>query len=241
MCDVIVKEAKTQEHFEIFRRLCLQYYEWLGEDLCFQDFDSEMRQLQGSYGAPYGCILLAFVSQENSDAEIPAGIVALRPLKNQSRYTTQILNGKNNINNHQDQQQQQLDNYQQCFSNGNANFVECQNSENTDQKVKNEDETTPENLDKNCSDFKIAEMKRLFCLPEFQGKGIGKLLSKEMIKKGKELGYQKIVLDTLDRLEAANKLYQGLGFERIDSYYHNPLNGVIFWEFDFQKAECTNL
>eukprot|EP00884_Botryococcus_braunii_P007658 jgi/Botrbrau1/16894/Bobra.150_2s0107.1 len=42
-------------------------------------------------------------------------------------------------------------------------------------------------------------------------------------------GYKAVVLDTLERLTAANKLYAGLGFEQCAPYYRNPLPGVIYW------------
>lgn len=40
-----------------------------------------------------------------------------------------------------------------------------------------------------------------------------------------------MVLDTLERLTGANRLYEALGFVRRPPYYHNPLKGVVYWEF----------
>ena len=45
----------------------------IGVDLCFQDFERELRELPGEYSEPRGCILLA------SDDATLAGCVALRP------------------------------------------------------------------------------------------------------------------------------------------------------------------
>src|SRR5262249_43721248 len=43
--------------------------------LCFQNFDSELENLPGSYAPPDGCLLIAF------QASYSAGCIALRPLQ----------------------------------------------------------------------------------------------------------------------------------------------------------------
>jgi GNAT superfamily N-acetyltransferase len=67
----------------------------------------------------------------------------------------------------------------------------------------------------------ICEMKRLFVYPEFLKGGIGKRLCLELIIQARNLGYKKMRLDTLARLEAANKLYVKLGFYEIEKYREN--------------------
>jgi putative acetyltransferase len=37
-------------------------------------------------------------------------------------------------------------------------------------------------------------------------------------------------LDTLERLQAAIKLYQKFGFETVNAYYDNPLPGVVYMQ-----------
>ena len=51
-----------------------EYASTLGVDLCFQDFERELRELPGKYSEPDGCILLA------SQNTALVGCVALRPL-----------------------------------------------------------------------------------------------------------------------------------------------------------------
>jgi len=55
------------------RKLFLEYQEWLGIDLCFQDFEEELATLPGSYAPPKGAILIAV-----EDREI-IGCVGIRP------------------------------------------------------------------------------------------------------------------------------------------------------------------
>lgn len=68
----------------------------------------------------------------------------------------------------------------------------------------------------------ICEMKRLYVNEDSQGKGVGKLLCNEILRISKDLGYSKMRLDTVSRLEAANALYEGIGFYDIPKYYENP-------------------
>lgn len=77
----------------------------------------------------------------------------------------------------------------------------------------------------------ICEMKRLWVEPGFGGTGIGRRLTEAIVNAGHELGYQAMRLDTMpERLKAAGRIYETLGFEKIPDYYHNPLEGVVMYE-----------
>ena len=82
-------------------------------------------------------------------------------------------------------------------------------------------------------DDKICEMKRLFVLTEFHGKGIGKVLATELINQSREIGYERMRLETSFRMIAAQGLYRSLGFQEIPPYYDAPdyLRGrAVFFE-----------
>jgi ribosomal protein S18 acetylase RimI-like enzyme len=79
-------------------------------------------------------------------------------------------------------------------------------------------------------DKEVAELKRMFVLPEFRKLKIGHRLLEEALKSAKELGYNKIRLDTLQDMVAARALYQKNGFYEITSYRHNPIAGAIYME-----------
>jgi len=85
----------------------------------------------------------------------------------------------------------------------------------------------------------VCEMKRLFVRPEFRGSGLGRQLAEEVVALARANGYAKMRLDTLNKLMAANCLYESLGFIKTEPYYDNPLPGVVYWELDLKQVDST--
>ena len=78
---------------------------------------------------------------------------------------------------------------------------------------------------------RTCEMKRLFVRETFRGKRIGRLLIEMIIRHAKEIGYERMLLDTLPpRMNDAIALYRSIGFKEIAPYYDNPVDGAIFME-----------
>lgn len=77
----------------------------------------------------------------------------------------------------------------------------------------------------------ICEMKRLFLRETARGHGIGNALIKLLIANAREIGYEKMRLDTYPpKMGKAVSLYEAHGFRPIDAYYDNPYSGVLFME-----------
>ena len=74
------------------------------------------------------------------------------------------------------------------------------------------------------------EMKRLFVRPSFRKHKIGEALVDEILQKAITIGYSKMKLDTLERLQAAIHLYKKIGFQVTTAYYENPLQQVVYME-----------
>jgi ribosomal protein S18 acetylase RimI-like enzyme len=72
------------------------------------------------------------------------------------------------------------------------------------------------------------EMKRLYVRPEFRGLRLGRMLAEAIMDLARMAGYDCILLDTLDDMEAARALYEELGFEEVPPYYHNPIAGAHY-------------
>jgi GNAT superfamily N-acetyltransferase len=77
----------------------------------------------------------------------------------------------------------------------------------------------------------VCEMKRLFVREDFRGAQIGVRLIERLIANAREIGYEKMRLDTYPaKMAKAVKLYESHGFVSIPPYYNNPHDGVLFME-----------
>ncbi|GBF90137.1 hypothetical protein Rsub_03270 [Raphidocelis subcapitata] len=197
----VLRAAETRAELRTFADLTKEYYEWLGEDLCFQGIEQELAGLPGCYAPPGGGIILAFAPPPASgggggggDSE-PLGCVAVRPL------------GKHGGDKSDDS--------------GSGSVGEGQGESGGGESGGAAAPPGP-----------VAEMKRLWVRGAARGTGLGRALVLAAVAAARGAGYKSIVLDTLERLEAANKIYEGVGFRRRGAYYHNPLPNVVYWELD---------
>ncbi len=77
----------------------------------------------------------------------------------------------------------------------------------------------------------ICEMKRLYLRPQFRGKGLGQVLAERIISEAREIGYQRMRLDTVEPvMKDAVAMYRRLGFKEIAPYCANPMEGTLYME-----------
>ena len=77
----------------------------------------------------------------------------------------------------------------------------------------------------------ICEMKRLYVRPQFRGKRLGRILIDRVIAEARQIGYQRMRLDTVEPvMKDAVAMYRKIGFREIPPYCNNPIAGALYME-----------
>ena len=84
----------------------------------------------------------------------------------------------------------------------------------------------------------ICEMKRMYIRPAYRRRGVGRQMAHELIRVAREIGYERMRLDTLAPMTPARRLYESIGFCQIQPYYNNPIEGAVFYELDLRGGHA---
>lgn len=63
----------------------------------------------------------------------------------------------------------------------------------------------------------ICELQKMYFLPEARGKGIGAALIQKCLDNARQFGYSQCYIETLDTMQAAQKLYAKSGFRHLNA------------------------
>lgn len=78
-------------------------------------------------------------------------------------------------------------------------------------------------------DSEVAEVKRLYVRPGYQGLALGQALMSNLLGKLTDLDYKRVVLDAVPPTVHAKRLYESMGFYEIGPYFDNPTPGTKFY------------
>lgn len=82
-------------------------------------------------------------------------------------------------------------------------------------------------FDSRCSYSGVVDLS-IYIERGMRGRGLGRLLLEEVIKEGKKQGFNKIILNTLEKNRQAKRLYESLGFRNVGVY---EKHGILDDEF----------
>ena len=78
---------------------------------------------------------------------------------------------------------------------------------------------------------KIGEIKRIYVRADHRGPGLGPVLTAALLDRARDLGYERVRVDTLPTMAAAIRFYQEMGFKPIPAYWPHPVPGALFFEW----------
>lgn len=61
------------------------------------------------------------------------------------------------------------------------------------------------------------ELRKMYFLPEIRGLGLGRLMLRRCLQRARAIGFRHCYLETLQRMDAARRLYEKSGFSRLDA------------------------
>jgi GNAT superfamily N-acetyltransferase len=73
----------------------------------------------------------------------------------------------------------------------------------------------------------VCEIKRMYVQPDQRGKGFGKILLARLIDDAKDIGYEKILLDSAIYMTAAHSIYRSMGFTDVDYYSESETDEAL--------------
>jgi GNAT superfamily N-acetyltransferase len=89
-------------------------------------------------------------------------------------------------------------------------------------------------------DATTGELKRLYIRQTFRGRKIGRQLVNAVIETSREMGYQRLILDSHISMKPAHAIYEAAGFRNVETPIDFPEDLkpiVVFMEMNLDKTE----
>ncbi len=85
----------------------------------------------------------------------------------------------------------------------------------------------------------VAEIKRMYVRPEHRRRGIGRVLTEEVVDRARRRGYRVLRLDTPVLFAPANALYRSVGFREVAPYPESEFPERYRRHWVFMELELT--
>ncbi len=82
---------------------------------------------------------------------------------------------------------------------------------------------------------KVGEVKRIFIRPDHRGGVFGPRYVRVLKRRARELGYDRLRVDTLGSMQGAIDFYTDMGFVPIPAFWPHPAEGALFFECDISR------
>ncbi|MEC3981597.1 GNAT family N-acetyltransferase [Amycolatopsis sp. H20-H5] len=79
------------------------------------------------------------------------------------------------------------------------------------------------------------EFRMLSVAPAARGRGVGAALTSAVLERAAELGAQRVVMSSHDRMKTAHRLYERLGFTRLPDRDWQPEPGIHLLVYSFNR------
>ena len=86
---------------------------------------------------------------------------------------------------------------------------------------------------------KVGEIKRVYVRPDHRGPGFGPRLTRALLDRARQLGYERVRVDTLPTMAAAIQFYPAMGFKPIPPFWPHPVAGALFFEYPLKKPKLS--
>lgn len=83
---------------------------------------------------------------------------------------------------------------------------------------------------------RIGEIKRVYVREDHRGPGFGPRLTRALLHRARELGFDRVRVDTLPTMAAAIQFYPGMGFRPISAFWPHPVSGARFFEYELRRT-----
>ncbi|RSL52167.1 hypothetical protein CEP54_011041 [Fusarium duplospermum] len=84
---------------------------------------------------------------------------------------------------------------------------------------------------------RYCELKRLYVYPAARGRKVARALVTSALQIAQREGYDEVLLDTVELMTSAIKLYRSMGFQEVKPYYNNPGDGFINMSKDLKSLD----